>query len=96
MNIIAFDVASEVSTFCIMKKNGTIVEQDAIATKITELKRIIKRVKRPRQVVFEECTQASWLSSELSPICDDVFVCNGRKNRNLSGEFKNDDNDVRN
>ena len=96
MNIIAFDVASEVSTFCIMRENGRNIKEGAVATKIKELKRIIKEVPRPRQVVFEECCQASWLYSELVPICDDVFVCNGRRNYQLSGEFKNDINDARN
>ena len=96
MNIIAFDVASEVSTFCIMRENGRIIAEDAVRTRITELKRIIKKVPKPRQVVFEECSQAAWLCSELGYVCDDVFVCNGRKNQKLSGEFKNDVNDARN
>ena len=96
MNIIAFDVASEVSTFCIMRENGRIIKEDAVGTKISELKRIIKEVPKPRQVVFEECCQAAWLYSELVHICDDVFVCNGRRNHKLSGEFKNDVNDARN
>ena len=96
MNIIAFDIASEVSNYCIMRENGRIIEEDVVLTRIMELKRIIKKIPRPRQVVFEECSQAAWLYSELNYVCNDVFVCNGRKNRKLSGEFKNDVNDARN
>ena len=96
MNIIAFDVASEVSTFCIIRENGRITKEDAVGTKISELKRIIKEVPRPRQVVFEECCQSAWLYSELVHVCEDIFVCNGRRNYKLSGEYKNDVNDARN
>jgi len=96
MNIIAFDIASEVSTFCIMRENGRVIKEDAVETKIKAMKEVIRTIPRPRRVVFEECSQAAWLSSELDYICDDVFVCNGRKNRKLSGEFKNDVNDARN
>ena len=61
MNIIAFDIASEVSTVCILSKSGKIVKEDKIPTKIVEFRRVIKSVARPRKVVFEEGTQAAWL-----------------------------------
>ena len=96
MNIIAIDVASEVSSFCIMKANGRIQHEDLVPTRIGNLKRIIKEVPRPRQVVFEEGTQAAWLWSEFQGICDDVFVCDPRANAELSGQFKSDKKDARN
>jgi transposase len=79
-----------------MKPNGRIQREDLIPTRIGNLKRIIKEVARPRQVVFEEGTQAAWLWSEFQGICDDVFVCDPRANSELSGQFKNDKNDARN
>jgi len=96
MNIIAIDVASEVSSVCILSRSGKVQFEDRVPTKISALKRVLKEVARPRQVVFEEGTQASWLWSELQGVCDDVFVCDPRQNRNLSGQFKSDRNDARN
>jgi transposase len=96
MNIIAIDVASEVSSVCVLSASGRIRLEEGVATRIPALKKIIKQVPRPRQVVFEEGTQASWLWSELSCVCDDVLVCDPRQNRHLSGQFKSDKNDARN
>lgn len=96
MNIIAFDIASEVSNFCIMLENGRIISEGVVITRIKDLKEVVKKTPRPRQIIFEECTQAAWLSSELGNFCEDLFVCNARKNLNLSGEFKSDKNDTRN
>lgn len=96
MNVIAIDVASEVSSVCVLGASGKVRMEEAVGTKVSNFKRIIKGVPRPRQVVFEEGTQAAWLWSELNGICDDVLVCDPRKNRGLSGQFKNDRNDARN
>jgi transposase len=96
MNIIAFDIASEVSTVCILSKSGKIVKEDKIPTKIVEFRRVIKSVARPRKVVFEEGTQAAWLWSELNRDSDEILVCDPRQNKQLSGQFKCDENDTRN
>lgn len=96
MNIIAFDVASEVSAYCILGNNQKVRRQERVATSIFEFKKIIKSVPRPRKVVFEEGTQAAWLWSELHPVCDDILVCDARQNRELSGQFKSDANDAKN
>lgn len=96
MNIIAIDVASEVSSVCILSANGKIRLEEHIPTRIPELRRIINGTARPRQVVFEEGTQAAWLWSELQGVCDDILVCDPRQNSELSGQFKSDENDARN
>ena len=96
MNIIAIDVASEVSSVCVLSANGRVRLEEGVVTRIPALKKVIKQVPRPRQVVFEEGTQASWLWSELSKFCDDVLVCDPRQNRHLSGQFKSDKNDAKN
>lgn len=96
MNIIAIDVASEVSTVCVIGIKGRVQLEEAVPTKISCFKEIIKKVPRPRQVVFEEGTQAAWLWSEFRSICEDVLVCDPRQNRHLSGEFKSDRRDARN
>lgn len=96
MNVIAIDVASEVSSVCVLNTNGRVRLEEGVATRIPALKKLIKKVPHPRQVVFEEGTQASWLWSELSKVCDDVLVCDPRQNRELSGQFKSDKNDAKN
>jgi hypothetical protein len=85
-NIIAIDVASEVSAVCVMTASGKISKEHNVPTRISALKKIIKEVPHPRQVVFEEGTQAAWLWSELQGICDDVFVCDPRAAAGLSVE----------
>lgn len=96
MNIIAIDVASEVSSVCVMGNNRRVRMEERIPTRIGTFKELIRGVPRPRQVVFEEGTQAAWLWSELHGVCDDIFVCDPRQNRELSGQFKSDENDARN
>lgn len=58
------------------------------------LREVVRKVGRPRQVVFEECTQANWLWSILEPLSDKILVCDPRKIRHL--EQKNDVKDARN
>lgn len=95
-NIIAIDVASEVSAVCVVNARGKVVKEANVPTRISVIKGLIRKVPRPRQVVFEEGTQAAWLWSELHGICDDVFVCDPRAAAGMSGQFKNDRNDARN
>lgn len=95
-NIIAIDVASEVSAVCVLSKEGKVLSEELVRTEIKELGQIIKRVKEPKQVVFEEGTQAAWLWSELSHVCNDVFVCDPRQNSRLSGNQKSDQSDAKN
>ena len=96
MNTIAFDVASEVSSVCVLNARGRMIKEDRIPTRIGQIKKLIKGVPRPRQVVFEEGTQAAWLFSELRGIAEEILVCDPRQNVGLSGQFKSDRNDARN
>lgn len=79
-NIIAFDVASEVSCVYAVNRRGKLIFEGSVPTTIPALKAVIKKVPRPRLLVFEEGCQAQWLWSELQPICDDVIVCDPRAN----------------
>lgn len=80
-NIIAMDVASEVTCVHALNGRGKLIFEGSVATEIPALREMICRVPRPRKLVFEECCQAEWLWSELQPVCDDVFVCDPRANR---------------
>jgi len=95
-HIIGIDVASEVSSVVVMSKSGRVVMDTRISTSERNLRQLVRSVRRPRQVVFEECGQAAWLYSVLEPLSDDVFVCNPKKNRDLSGHSKDDDRDALN
>ena len=95
-HIIGIDVASEVCSVVIMKNTGKVEMKTRVATSESNLTQLVRAVKRPRQVVFEECGQAAWLYSIFEPISDDVLVCNPKKNRDLSGEQKDDDRDALN
>ena len=95
-HIIGIDVASEVCSVAVMNQAGKLIMNTRVATSESNLRELVKSVKRPRQVVFEECGQAAWLYTVFEPLSDDVFVCNPKKNRDLSGHSKSDDNDALN
>ena len=80
-NIIAMDVASEVTCVCAVNKRGKTIFEGSVATEIPALREMIRKVPRHRTLVFEEGCQAEWLWSELQPVCDDVLVCDPRANR---------------
>jgi len=94
-NIIAMDVASEVSCVYAVNKRGKVIFEGSIATQIAALREMIGRVPRPRTLVFEECCQADWLWSELQPVCDDVLICDPRANWRMSKGQKSDRIDAR-
>lgn len=95
MNIIAIDLASEVSCVCVCDQRGQILREEAVETSAKALKKLVRVVKEPRTVVFEEGPQAAWLLTLFEPVCSDVFVCDPRKNRQLAGMRKSDKFDAR-
>ena len=95
-HIIGIDVASEVCSVVVMNQAGKLMMNTRVATSESNLRELVKSVKRPRQVVFEECGQAAWLYTVFEAISHDVFICNPKKNRDLSGHSKTDDNDALN
>lgn len=80
-NVIAMDVASEVTCVYAVNQRGKLIFESSVPTEISALRDTLKRVPRPRHLVFEEGCQADWLWSELQPLCDDVIVCDPRANR---------------
>ena len=94
MNVIAFDVASEVTTVAVANPSGKLTFECKVETSGRALREIVRKVPRPRQVVFEECTQSGWLWSILEPLSDDIIVCDPRKIR-LTKEQKSDVIDAR-
>lgn len=93
-HIIGMDLASEVTTVAVLTGGGGMKLNTAVVTTEANLKQLVKSVARPRQVVFEECGLAAWLYAVLEPVCDDVFVCNPKKNKDLSGNSKGDEADA--
>lgn len=93
-NFIGIDVASEVCSVVTMTEKGRLITECNIPTTAENIRQIVKGIRRPRTVVFEECCQAAWLYSILEPYVDDVFVCDPRKNKSLSGHSKSDRNDA--
>jgi transposase len=96
MNIIALDIASEVTAACIMNARGKVLREELLPTQIADLRALIGSVRSPRQVVFEQCEQAAWLWSSLEGWSEDVLICNPRENKRLSGEKKSDRSDALN
>lgn len=95
-HFIGIDIGSEVCSVAVLNKDGGVKLNTRIATSEKNLRALVKSVQGPCQVIFEECGQAAWLYSALEPHCDDVYVCNPKKNRDLSGHSKDDDSDAYN
>lgn len=93
---IGLDVASEVTAAAVLTEHGRVLFETKLPTSANNLKQLVKSVKRPRMVILEECCEAKWLYSVLEPLCDDVFVCNPKKNNDLSGHSKSDESDAYN
>lgn len=93
-HIIGIDVGSEVSSVVAMNKHGRVVLETRIATSERNLRELVKSIRGPRKIVFEECGQAAWLYSILEPLSAAIIVCDPKKNKDLSGNSKDDDRDA--
>jgi len=95
-NFIAFDVASEVCTVCVMDTQGKIKQESMVVTKARELKSFVRSIPGQKEVIFEEGTQAAWLYTLFEPLCSKVTVCDPVKNAALNKKSKSDKVDARN
>ena len=93
-HFIAFDVASEVCTACVVDLQGKIKQESMIVTKAAELKSFVRSIPGSKVVIFEEGTQAAWLYTLFEPLCSKVIVCNPARNATNKGN-KTDKIDAR-
>lgn len=94
MQFAAADAHSTTTTFSIRNESGKVTERRTVETTGREIVRVLKGLRRPVLLTFEEGPMAQWLYETARPHVQDVVVCNPRKNRLLGDGNKSDDIDA--
>ena len=88
---ISLDVHSRTCEYVTATPGGRVLERGSVDTQIAPLVAVIKQVRRPRTVVFEEGPLADWLYRELGESADAVVVCDPRRNHLIARDGDKDD-----
>lgn len=88
---IALDVHSAFSECAVISQSGRKLSQQRCATAIPPLTELILGVPRPRRLCFEEGPLADWLARSLSPLVDELVVCDPRRNHLIAKDSDKDD-----
>ena len=92
---VGMDVHQATISMAAMNAAGWIVSEAIIETKTEAVRDFIKTLRGEVHITFEEGTQAAWLYDLLSPLVEEVIVCNPRHNKLLHSGNKNDRVDAR-
>ena len=87
----SFDVHCEFCEFAAATPGGRLADRRPIATTIPALSDAIRSVRRPRVLVLEEGPLADWLYRNLTPLVDDLIVCDPRRNHLIANDGDKDD-----
>lgn len=85
MYYIGLDAHSSTCTFCVIDKNGIVIDLITIRTNGQLIVNYIRSLKSKKMLTFEECELSSWLYEILSKEVDEIIVCNPVYNR----DYKN-------
>lgn len=88
---VALDVHAAFTEIAVVTGKGKVTRRERCPTSIPELVAVIKQVRSPRRVTFEEGPLASWLSRNLRPHCDQLIVCDPRRNHLVANDGDKDD-----
>jgi transposase len=90
-HFIALDSHCAFSEMAVVTGRGKLVMRDRCATAIPALVRMLRSVRRPRRLTFEEGPLADWLARELRPYVDELIVCEPRRNHWIAKDSDKDD-----
>jgi transposase len=85
-NYIAVDVHCEFCEGGFLDQSGREQGEFKVATSIPTLAEAVGKVKRPRKLVIEEGPLADWLFRHLSPLVDEMVVCDPYRNALIAKE----------
>lgn len=88
---IALDTHCSLVEMAVVTKTGKLTRRDRCATNIPDLVKMIRQVRRPRRLTFEEGPLADWLARELAPHVDELVVCEPRRNHWIAKDGDKDD-----
>jgi hypothetical protein len=75
---VALDVHQATTVSSVRDETGRVIARAIIPTEAESLLTLIRSMRGAVHVVFEEGTQAQWLSELLTPVVQRVVVCNRR------------------
>jgi transposase len=75
MKFISLDAHSQSSFFTIQTRRGRVVKRGEVATTERELLDLVRSVRRPRHLIFEEGVVSHWLYMLLKDEVDELVVC---------------------
>lgn len=90
-HFIGLDAHCAFCEMAVMTSSGRVTQRRRVDTKIPELTAALEAVPRPRRLTFEEGPLADWLARNLSPVVDELLVCEPRRNRLIAKESDKDD-----
>jgi hypothetical protein len=75
---VALDVHQATTVTSVRDETGRVIARAIIPTEAESLRTLVRSMRGAVHVVFEEGTQAQWLSELLTPVVQRVVVCNRR------------------
>jgi transposase len=91
---IGIDLGDKVSRYCIVDRDGEVMEEGAFRNQASSLEKHFGD--RPRRIALEAGAQSAWISRELKRLGHDVIVANPRELKWItSSDSKNDPVDAR-
>jgi transposase len=85
------DTHCRTTDVCVKTARGKLVRREHVSTGIPQLREVIEAVPRPRHVAFEEGAMAGWLYRNLRGCCDELLVCDPRRNAYVAKDGDKDD-----
>jgi transposase len=96
MNYIAMDCHISTLEFAVVNESGRITQEKRVNTGVKELIEFVKSVPKPRKIIMEEGTLASWVLEMCTDFGEELIITDPKTNRWIgqSGQ-KNDAFDAR-
>lgn len=89
--VITMDTHCRTTDVCVKTARGKLVRREHVNTGIPQLREVVESVPRPRRVAFEEGAMAGWLCRNLKDCCDELVVCDPRRNAYVAKDGDKDD-----
>lgn len=88
--IVGLDLGDRFSQFCVVSRQGEVMERGRVATTATAMRKQFERMARAR-IALEAGTHSPWVSRLLEELGHEVLVANPRKLRMIyDSDSKND------
>jgi transposase len=92
--IIGIDLGDKVSRYCIVDRDGAVVEEGSFRNQVSSIEKHFAG--EPRRIALEAGAQSAWIGRELQRLGHEVIVANARQVKWIAAsDTKNDAVDAR-